>query len=84
MLIYLVSEQVIPSAYSTSFYPYTPNRPDIVIHNKESNAVALLELVCHLESIHHLELVRDRKLAMEEYQLLLSELDRLAFITQLR
>ena len=32
----------------------TPNHPDIVIHDKESNAVALLELTCPLESIHHL------------------------------
>ena len=40
-------------------------------------AVALLELTCPLESIHHLELARDCKLAKEEYQLLLSELDHL-------
>ena len=43
----------------------TPNRPDIAIRRKESNAV---ELTCPLESIHHLELARDRKLtAKEEY-----------------
>ena len=43
----------------------TPKRPDIVIHNKESNAVALLELTCPLEFIHHLDLARDCKLAKE-------------------
>ena len=48
-----------------------------MIHNKESNAVALLELTYPLKSIHHLELTRDRKLAKEEYQLLLSKLDHL-------
>ena len=48
-----------------------------MIHNKDSNAVALLELTCPLESVNHLELARDRKLGKEDYQLLLSELDRL-------
>ena len=55
----------------------TSSRPDIVIHNTDSGAVALLELTCPLELVHHLELARDRKLGKEEYQLLLSELDRL-------
>ena len=32
----------------------TPNRPIIVIHNKESNAVVLLEHTCPLESVSHL------------------------------
>ena len=58
----------------------TPYRPDIVIHNKESNSVALLELTCPLDSVRHLELARDRKLKKEEYQLLLSELDRLGIV----
>ena len=58
----------------------TPYRPDIVIHNKESNSVALLELTCPLDSVRHLELARDRKLKKEEYQLILSELDRLGIV----
>ena len=39
--------------------------------------MALLELTCHLDSVHHLESARDRKLRKEDYQLLLAELDRL-------
>ena len=57
-----------------------PYRPDIVIHNKESNSVALLELTFPLDSVRHLELARDRKLKKEEYQLLLSELDHLGIV----
>jgi len=56
----------------------TPYRPDIVIHNKASDAVALLELTCPLDSLNnHLESARSHKLGKEAYQLLLSELDRL-------
>jgi len=58
----------------------TPSRPDIVIHNRGTNAVAILELTCPLESVHHLESARARKLAKEDYQLLLSELDRLGIV----
>ena len=80
MLTYLEGEQVIPlrQQYLPLFSPY---RPDIVIHNKESNSVALLELTCPLDSVRHLELARDRKLKKEEYQLLLSELDRLGIVS---
>ena len=52
----------------------TPNHLDIVIHNKESNAVALLELTFFL---WNLESTRDRKLGKEEYNLLFSTLDHL-------
>ena len=55
----------------------TPYRPDIVIRNQRSNSVALLELTCPLDSVHHLESARDRKLGKDDYQLLLAELDRL-------
>ena len=41
------------------------------------NLVALLELTCPLDSIHHLESARDRKQSKEEYHQLLSEFDRL-------
>ena len=39
--------------------------------------MALLELTCPLDSIHHLESARDRKQSKEEYHQLLSEFDRL-------
>ena len=49
--------------------------PDIVIHNVTCNSVALLELTCRLESMQHLESVRDRKHSKEEYLPILSGLD---------
>ena len=55
----------------------TPYRPDIVIHNKSTNSVVLLELMCPLDSIQHLESARDRKQTKEDYLQILSELDRL-------
>jgi len=57
-----------------------PYCPDIVIHNKASNAVALLELTCPIDSLSHLQSARSRKLEKENYQLLLSELDRLGIV----
>ena len=60
-----------PSLIITSY------RPDIVIYNETCNLVALLELTCPLDSIHHLESARDRKQSKEEYHQLLSEFDRL-------
>ena len=51
-----------------------------MIHNRGTNAVAILELTCPLESVHHLESARARKLAKEDYQLLLSELDHLGIV----
>ena len=38
-----------------------PYRPDIVIYNQINNSVALLELTCPLDSVHHLESARERK-----------------------
>ena len=55
----------------------TPYCPDIVIHNKSTNAVVLLELTCPLDSIQHLESARDQKQTKEDYLQILSELDRL-------
>ena len=60
-----------PSLIITSY------RPDIVIYNETCNLVALLELTCPLDSIHHLESARDRKQSKEEYHQLSSEFDRL-------
>ena len=55
----------------------TPYRPDIVIYNQINNSVALLELTCPLDSVHHLESARERKQGKTEYQQILSEFDRL-------
>ena len=55
----------------------TPYPPDIVIYNQINNSVALLELTCPLESVHHLESARKRKQRKTEYQQILSEFDRL-------
>ena len=55
----------------------TPYRPDIAIYNQINNSVALLELTCPLDSVHHLESARERKQRKTEYQQILSEFDRL-------
>ena len=55
----------------------TAYRPDIVIYNQINNSVALLELTCPLDSVHHLEPARERKQGKTEYQQILSEFDRL-------
>ena len=47
--------------------------PDIVIYNQMNNSVALLELTCPLDSVHHLESARERKQKKTEYQQILSE-----------
>ena len=59
----------------------TAYRPDIVIYNSNTSAVALLELTCSLDSEHHLEAARSRKQGIRklEYQQLLAELHRLDF-----
>ena len=57
----------------------TAYRPDIVIYNSNTSAVALLELTCSLDSEHHLEAARSRKQGKLEYQQLLAELDHLDF-----
>ena len=57
----------------------TPYRPDIVIYNQMNNSVALLELTCPLDSVHHLESARERK-QKTEYQQILSEFDRLGIL----
>jgi len=48
-----------------------PYRPDIVIYNQINNSVALLELTCPLDSVHHLESARERKQRNTEYQQIL-------------
>jgi len=45
------------------------------------HAVTALELTCPLDSVHHLQSARDHKLQKEDYQLLLSVLDRLGIVS---
>ena len=51
--------------------------PGIVIYNVTCNSVALLELPCPLDSMQHLESVRDHKQSKEEYLQILPELDHM-------
>ena len=39
----------------------TPYRPDIVVYNLQVHTVAMLELTCPEDSVHHLESARNRK-----------------------
>ena len=55
----------------------TPYRPDVVIYNRHSASMGIIELTCPLDSIHHLESAHNRKLYKPEYVQLLAELDRL-------
>ena len=48
-------------------------RPDLVIYNKESNSIFMLELTCPLDSSCHLEAARDRKQGKTEYLETVSE-----------
>jgi len=52
----------------------TPYRPDLVIYNKLSATMGILELTCPLDSEHHLESAHDRK---QNKTQILAELDRL-------
>ena len=52
-------------------------RPDIVIYNPQSSSIALLELTCPLDSIHHIQSARSRKQNKTDYLQLLAEFDRL-------
>ena len=55
----------------------TPYRPDIVIFNSQVSSIALLELTCPLDSVHHIQSARSRKQSKVEYLQLLAEFDRL-------
>ena len=52
----------------------TPYRPDVVIYNRHSASMGIIELTCPLQ---HMESARSRKLCKPEYVQLLAELDRL-------
>ena len=55
----------------------TPYCPDIVIYNPQSSSIALLELTCPLDSIHHIQLAQSRKQNKTDYLQLLAEFDHL-------
>ena len=52
----------------------TSYMPDIVAHNSEASTVALLELICLLDSENHLQAARSRKQSKVKYLQLLAEL----------
>ena len=62
----------IPPEVMLTYY-----RPDLVFFNTATKSIALLELTCPSDSIHHLESARSRKQNKLEYQELLADLDRL-------
>jgi len=55
----------------------TPYRPDLVIYNRSSNCVAMMELTCPLDSVERLQSARDYKQGKQEYLMIQSELHRL-------
>ena len=55
----------------------TPSHPDIIVYNSQVHSVAMLELTCPLDSVHHLEPAQNRKQSKVEYLQLLAECDRL-------
>ena len=55
----------------------TPYRPDVVIYNRHSASMGIIELTCPLDSIQHMESARSHKLCKPEYVQILAELDRL-------
>jgi len=52
----------------------TPYRPDLVICNRSSNCVAMMELTCPLDSVEHLQFARECKQGKQEYLMVQSEL----------
>ena len=67
----------VPQATIPILILITPYRPDIVVYNSQVHSVAMLELTCPLDSVHHLESVWNRKQSKVEYLQLLVEFDRL-------
>ena len=55
-----------------------PYCPDIVVYNSQVHSVAMLELTCPVDSVHHLESAWNRKQSEVEYLQLLAEFDRLS------
>ena len=53
----------------------TSYRPDIVVFNSQVSSVALLELTCPLDSVHHIQSACSRKQSKVEYLQLLAEFD---------
>jgi len=48
--------------------------PDLVFYNTATKSIALLELTCPLDSMHHFESARSHKQNKLEYQQLLADL----------
>ena len=65
-------QATIPLSMLTTSY-----RPDIVVFNSQVSSVALLELTCPLDSVHHIQSARSQKQSKVEYLQLLAEFDRL-------
>jgi len=68
---------VSPPATISSEVMLTSYHPDLVFYNTATKSIALLELTCPLDSIHHLKSARSREQNKLEYQQLLADLDRL-------
>ena len=64
-----------PSIVPTSYHP------DIVIYNEQHCKIRLLELTCSFNTTEHLQAAREHKSSKPDYQLLISELDRLGYGT---
>ena len=58
-----------------------PYHPDIVIYNEQQRKIQLLKLTCSFNTIEHSQATCERKSSKPEYQLLISELDRLGYGT---
>ena len=55
----------------------TPYRPDTVIFNSQLSSIALLDLTCPLDSVHHKQSAHSKKQSKVEYLQLLAEFDHL-------
>ena len=59
----------------------TPYQPDIVIFNSQISSIALLELTCPLDSVHHIQSARSWKQFKVKYLQLLAEFDHLKILS---
>jgi len=67
----------IPLSVLTTSY-----QPDVVIFNAEKHDIRILELTCPFNSAEHLQAAREQKSGKVEYQLLISKLDHLGYVSQ--
>jgi len=66
------SQATIPMSILTTSYC-----PDIVVFDSQVPSIALLELTCPLDSVHHIQSARSQEQSKVEYLQLLTEFDRL-------